>query len=151
MYALSAFSNMDEMEIVKGEMALLTLSGESDYWQLGSYWCKKPWRRLWIDIAITTCFLPMIPEKFPSSCCVCILVSYKTKLSKEVVEAPSSEIFKIQLDMALCSLTPVRPSPSHATVGNIQCYWFNNKVCKTWGPPIWQCCWQQKFLARHPR
>lgn len=99
MYALSALSSMDEMEIIQGEMAFLTLSGESDCWHLGSYWCKKPWRRFWIDIVITACFLKMLPEQFPSSCCVCRLVSYWAKFPKDIVDAPSSEIFKILLDM----------------------------------------------------
>lgn len=126
MYALPVPSSTGEMQIVRGEMALLTC-GESGYWQLGSCWCKKPWRRLWICIVITGYFLPMIPETFPGSCWVCRLVSYQTKLPKEVVEAPSSEIIKILLDTVLCNLTLVHPPSSHATVGNVQCYCFNNK------------------------
>lgn len=51
MYAVSAFSGMNEMQIIQRKMVLLTYN-ESDCCQLGCYGWKKLWRSLWIYFAI---------------------------------------------------------------------------------------------------
>lgn len=112
---------------MQGKMSFLTCA-EQGYWQLlfcfDSYWCKKPWRGHWIGIVTTACSLPMIPEKFPSSCCVCTLVSCRTKWV-----CGGSILRNIQ---NTAGHGPVQPDPgssysSRATVGNVWGYCFKNK------------------------